>query len=61
MAAELALAGLRGACMNVMINLSGLDDKSYCESIQEEIDVLIKDAESLHKIVFKNTVSIIKS
>jgi len=60
-AAEVALAGLRGACMNVMINLSGLDDKSYCESIQEEIDVLIKDAESLHKIVFKNTVSIIKS
>ena len=60
-AAEVALAGLRGACMNVMINLSGLKDISYCESIQEEIDALIKDAESLHKIVFKNTVSIIKS
>jgi len=60
-AAEVALAGLRGACMNVMINLSGLKDISYCESIQEEIDVLIKDAESLHKIVFKNTISIIKS
>jgi len=60
-AAEVALAGLRGACMNVMINLSGLEDKPYCRSMQEEVDKLVKDAEALHKIVFSNTLSIIKS
>ncbi len=60
-AAEVALAGLRGACMNVMINLSGLEDKPYCKSMQEEVDKLVKDAETLHKIVFSNTLSIIKS
>ena len=60
-AAEVALAGVRGACMNVMINLSGLEDRPYCESMQEEVDELVKDAETLHKIVFDSTLSIIKS
>ena len=60
-AAEVALAGLRGACMNVMINLSGLEDKPYCKSMQEEVDKLVEDAETLHKIVFSNTLSIINS
>ena len=59
-AAEVALAGLRGACMNVMINLSEIDDTSYCEALQNEVDSLIKNGESIHKKVFEKTVSIIK-
>ena len=60
-AAEIALAGLRGACMNVMINLSEIDDKSYSELLQEEVDSLIGNAEAIHKTVFKKTFSIIKN
>ena len=59
-AAEVALAGIRGACMNVMINLSEIDDTSYCEALQNEVDSLIKNGESIHKKVFEKTVSIIK-
>ena len=59
-ATEVALAGLRGACMNVMINLSEIDDTSYCEALQNEVDSLIKNGESIHKKVFEKTVSIIK-
>ncbi|MFL2983370.1 MAG: glutamate formimidoyltransferase [Candidatus Neomarinimicrobiota bacterium] len=60
-AAEVAIAGVRGACMNVMINLSGLDDELYCVSIQKDIDRLISDSNLLHKIIFNKTISIIKS
>ncbi len=59
-AAEVALAGLRGACMNVMINLSEINDTSYCKALQNEVDSLIKNGESIHKKVFEKTVSIIK-
>ena len=60
-AAEVALAGVRGACLNVMINLNGIDDESYCESIQKDVDGLISDANKLHKAIFKQTRFIIKS
>ena len=59
-ATEVALAGLRGACMNVMINLAEIDDTSYCEVLQNEVDSLIKNGESIHNKVFEKTVSIIK-
>ena len=60
-AAEVALAGLRGACMNVMINLSAVEDKIYCESIQEQVDSFINSGEAIHKKVFEKTLAIIKS
>ena len=60
-AAEVALAGLRGACMNVMINLSEVEDVSYCETRQEEVDSLIDSGEAIHKKVFEKTIAIIKS
>ena len=59
-AAEVALAGIRGACLNVMINLAEIDDTSYCGALQNEVDSLIKNGESIHKTVFEKTVSIIK-
>ncbi len=60
-AAEVALAGLRGACMNVMINLSAFEDKIYCESIQEQVDSFLNSGEAIHKKVFEKTIAIIKS
>ena len=60
-AAEVALAGLRGACMNVMINLSAVEDKVYCESIQEQVDSFINSGEAIHKKVYEKTIAIIKS
>jgi glutamate formiminotransferase/formiminotetrahydrofolate cyclodeaminase len=42
---ELLLAGLRGARMNVDINLSTLNDKTYVERVTEEADELVSDGE----------------
>ena len=60
-AAEVALAGIRGAGMNVMINLSGLEDLSYVEDIKNKINKLINDAEVIHKTIYSKTLLIIKS
>ena len=60
-AAEVALAGVRGASMNVMINLSGLEDSSYVEDTQNKVNKLINDAQMLHNTIYNKTLSIIKS
>ena len=60
-AAEVALAGVRGASMNVMINLSGLEDSSYVEDTQNKVNKLINDAQVLHNTIYNKTLSIIKS
>ena len=60
-ASEVGLAGVRGGCMNVMINLSGLDNvEEYGSDIQGKIDLLINEANSLHKKVFDKTREIIE-
>jgi len=58
-AAEVALAGLRGASMNVLINLPSIDDEKYRSEKRKEVDGLIQAAEALHKIVYKKTLNII--
>lgn len=46
--AALSLAtGLEGACMNVMINLSGLDDKIAAKQFEMQIDEMIKTGREL--------------
>ena len=60
-ASEVGLAGVRGGCMNVMINLSGLDNvEEYGSDIQNKIDLLINEANGLHKKVFDHTKEIIR-
>ena len=59
-AAEVALAGVRGACMNVMINLSGINDRSFVNKMNDKVDKLTKDSELLHKRIYKQTLLIIK-
>jgi len=54
-AAEIALAGLRGGCMNVLINLQNIDDQEYCKTKKSKIKNLIEKAESLHQTIFYKT------
>ena len=42
-AVELLAAALRGARLNVDINLTGLDDQAYTAQITEEVDELVSD------------------
>lgn len=60
-AAEVALAGVRGACMNVLINLSGVDNQAYCDEKRSAIDELIQKAEAKHKYVFEKTFEVIEN
>jgi len=53
--AEIALAGVRGGGMNVLINLNGIDDQEYCSKKRTAVKTLIKKAESLHQTVFNKT------
>ena len=56
-ASEVAFAGLRGGCMNVLINLPELIDKPYINQKQNEVDNLLKKGERLNRKLFKKTIS----
>ena len=59
-AAEVAYAGLRGACMNVLINLSEIDDSNYVIKKQKEVDVLLLKSEDSHKKIFDKIIFALK-
>ena len=56
-ASEVAFSGLRGGCMNVLINLPELIDKPYINQKQKEVDNLLKKGERLNSKLFKKTIS----
>ncbi|MDP6729996.1 MAG: cyclodeaminase/cyclohydrolase family protein, partial [SAR324 cluster bacterium] len=58
-AAEMALAGVRGACMNVLINLPGIQDEMYRDEKKSAVEDLIQKAESLHQAVYGKTIKVI--
>ena len=58
-AADVALAGVRGASMNVLINLPNLKDEVYCNDKRKAVEKLIQDAETKRNIVFDKTMKII--
>ncbi len=47
-ASEASYAGLRGGCMNVLINLVSIKDSIYCKSKEDEVKGLLSKAEKLH-------------
>ena len=55
--AELALAGVRGAAMNVFINLLNISDDNYCSEKRKLVQKLIIDSEKKWKIVFDKTIN----
>lgn len=58
-AAELGLAGVRSAALNVFINLPRIEDKLYAQNKKREIEVLIKKALSLQARIFNKTIGVI--
>ena len=58
--AEVCLAAIRGACMNVKINLPGINDQNYVSDMISKVSKLIKNAEILQKKVFKKTMQTIE-
>ena len=59
-ASEIAFAGLRGACMNVKINLNSIIDNSFRINYQSEINKMIEEASKLHDEIFHQTMTVIK-
>ena len=55
--AEVALAGARGAAMNVFINLLNISDNNYCKEKRKLVKKLISDSEKKWKIIFHKTMS----
>lgn len=55
--AEVALAGVRGAAMNVLINLLNISDDNYCSEKRKLVQKLIIDSEKKWKIVFDKTMN----
>ena len=55
--AEVALAGVRGASMNVLINLLNICDDNYCKEKRELVQKFIIDSEKKWKIVFDKTMN----
>ena len=58
-AAEVALAGVSGACMNVLINLTSVEDETYCDDMRNKVEDIMGKAESMQKFVFEKTMNII--
>ena len=60
-AAEVSLAGLRGACMNVLINIFSIKDENYCKDKQQEVEQLILEAEKKHAFIYNKIMKSLKS
>ncbi len=57
---EAAYAAVRGACLNVLINLDGIEsDKKYVDKMITEVEQLLSDSEELHQSIFDKTREII--
>ena len=57
-AAEMGLAAVRGACLNVLINLSGSEIAEH-KKLKNDIDLMIEKAIALHKKAFNDTKNMI--
>ncbi len=60
-AGESALAAVRGACLNVLINLSSVNDKSYTSRVKKQVDQWLISAPKLEHKLFINTLKVIES
>ena len=60
-ASELAIASVKGAYMNVLINTKSIQDKKYCSHKLNEADRVVQNAEKIYKLIYKKVVNIIKS
>jgi glutamate formiminotransferase/formiminotetrahydrofolate cyclodeaminase len=58
---EAAYTAVRGACLNVLINLDGIEsDKKYIAKMKEKVEKLLADSETEHLRIFKKTREVIE-
>jgi formiminotetrahydrofolate cyclodeaminase len=43
----------------VLINLTSVEDESYCDDMKNKVEGIMEKAESLQKVVFEKTMNII--
>jgi len=61
-AGEVGMAAIRGACLNILINLPGVkSDDSFVKDMNTKMDALIPKAEKLQKQILRETVKTINS
>jgi len=58
-AGEMALAAVRGGCMNVLINLPNVKDKRFRDRKKVRVDELMTDANKLERKIFRHTIKLI--
>ncbi len=58
-AGEAALAAVRGACLNVLINLPGVNDKRYTNRKKKRVDGLLAKASQIERKIFRQTIKMI--
>lgn len=58
-AGEVALAAVRGACMNVLINLPDIPDEYYKTEKKKEVEKLLNSSVKLEKMILQSTMKII--
>lgn len=59
-AAEAAFAGLKGARLNVLINLPGIDDGEFCEDMMKKVNTIKSKARELNESISKTVQTIIQ-
>lgn len=58
---EATYTAVRGACLNVLINLSGIEsDDKYVHKMKDTIELLLTDSEKLHSKIYKKTRAVIE-
>jgi formiminotetrahydrofolate cyclodeaminase len=45
--------------MNVLINLTSVEDETYCDDMRNKVEDIMEKAESMQKFVFEKTMDII--
>ena len=58
-AVEVSVAGLRGACLNVLININEISDGNFSSKKLKQVKDLIEESEALKVKSFENTLKII--
>ncbi len=59
-AAEAAFAGLKGARLNVLINLPGIDDEEFCGDLTKKVNTIESKARELNESISKTVHTIIQ-
>ena len=60
-ASEASFAGIRGACMNVLINIASINDDIYSKAKKKEVDAIISKAEKIHLKNYDEIMRLIKA